>query len=74
MNLDRIQRALLISFIVSIISLAIKAVGFFVTGATTALSDVLESVVHVLAVAFVVYGYWASQKPAFTKPSTDRLY
>jgi len=42
MNFDRIQRALLISFIVSIISLDIKAVGFFVTGATTALSDVLE--------------------------------
>lgn len=34
------------------------------TGSTAALSDAAESVVHLFAVAFVVYGYYLSQKPA----------
>jgi cation diffusion facilitator family transporter len=42
----------------------IKAGAFFVTGSTAALSDAAESVVHLFAVAFVVYGYYLSQKPA----------
>ncbi|MEX0771066.1 MAG: cation diffusion facilitator family transporter [Balneolaceae bacterium] len=67
MKVDRIQQALLLSFAVSFITLAIKMTGFILTGATTALSDALESVVHLFAVAFVVYGYYVSQKPADNK-------
>lgn len=52
---------------VSIISLLAKATGFYLTESTTALSDALESVIHILAVAFVYYGFLLSTKPADEK-------
>ncbi len=55
---------------VSLLSLAAKAAGFYVTDSTTALSDAAESVVHILAVAFVYYGFLLSSKPA----DEDHLY
>jgi cation diffusion facilitator family transporter len=63
----RIRKALYISFAVSLISLLIKSGGYFITGSTTALADAAESVVHVIAVAFVVYGFLLSKKPADAK-------
>lgn len=55
---------------VSLLSLVAKAAGFYVTDSTTALSDAAESVVHILAVAFVYYGFLLSSKPA----DEDHLY
>ncbi|NBV31588.1 MAG: cation transporter [Bacteroidetes bacterium] len=62
-----VRRALLISLSVSLISLSIKLAAFFTTHSVAALSDAAESVVHVFAVAFVVYGYYLSLRPADEK-------
>lgn len=61
---DPVKKALIISLFVSVISLSIKIGAFAVTNSTAALSDAAESVVHLFAVMFVVYGYYLSQKPA----------
>lgn len=61
---DPVKRALIISLAVASVSLALKLGAFFVTGSSAALSDSMESVVHIFAVAFVVYGYYLSLKPA----------
>lgn len=61
---DPVKRALLISLIVSAVTLSVKFAAFYVTGSTAALSDAAESVVHLFAVMFVVYGYYLSRKPA----------
>ena len=61
---DPVKKALILSLAVSAVSLSMKIGAFFVTGSTAALSDSLESVVHIFAVAFVVYGYYLSLKPA----------
>lgn len=62
--MDPVRKALKVSLFVSLIILFIKAGAFFVTGSTAALSDAAESVVHLFAVGFVVYGYYLSRKPA----------
>lgn len=64
MQKDPVKKALLISLVVSSVSLSVKFAAFFITGSTAALSDAAESVVHLFAVAFVVYGYYLSIKPA----------
>ncbi|TVQ65324.1 MAG: cation transporter [Balneolaceae bacterium] len=64
MEKDPVRKALLISLFVSSVSLSVKFAAFFVTGSTAALSDAAESVVHLFAVIFVVYGYYLSIKPA----------
>jgi cation diffusion facilitator family transporter len=64
MKKNPVRKALLISLIVSAISLSIKIAAYVITGSTAALSDAAESVVHIFAVMFVVYGYYLSQKPA----------
>ncbi len=61
---DPVRRALLTSLIVALVSLSLKIAAFTVTGSTAALSDAAESVVHLFAVVFVVYGYYISLKPA----------
>ncbi len=61
------KTALRISLLVSALSLCAKAGGFFLTQSTTALSDAVESVIHILAVAFVYYGFLLSTKPADDK-------
>lgn len=67
MKRSRSKSALQISLVVSFISLLAKATGFYLTESTTALSDALESVIHILAVAFVYYGFLLSSKPADEK-------
>jgi cation diffusion facilitator family transporter len=67
---NRVKKALLISFLVSFFSLCIKIAAFIITDSTTAMSDAAESVVHVFAVAFVLYGFYLSLKPA----DEDHLY
>ena len=59
-----VQTALFVSLIASCISLALKTTAYFLTNSTAALSDAAESVVHLFAVVFVLYGYYLSQKPA----------
>lgn len=61
---SRARRALTISFLISFLSLCVKVVAYFVTDSTTAMSDAAESVVHVFAVGFVLYGFFLSMKPA----------
>jgi cation diffusion facilitator family transporter len=64
---SKAKNALRISLAVSALSLCAKASGFFLTQSTTALSDAAESVIHILAVAFVYYGFLLSTKPADNK-------
>lgn len=61
---DPVKKALVISLVVSTISLSAKIAAFYITDSTAALSDAAESVVHLFAVIFVVYGYYLSIKPA----------
>ncbi len=61
---DPVRQALLISLAFSAVSLSVKIAAFVVTDSTAALSDAAESVVHLFAVIFVVYGYKLSRKPA----------
>jgi len=69
-SVNRVKKALLISFSVSFLSLCMKIAAFIITDSTVAMSDAAESVVHVLAVAFVLYGFYVSLKPA----DEDHLY
>lgn len=59
-----VRNSLWLSLISSVISLGLKFAGFSLTGSNTVLSDAAESVVHVFAVAFVLFGYYLSVKPA----------
>lgn len=61
---NAVKHALIISLGASAVSLSLKIIAFFITNSTAALSDAMESVVHLFAVAFVVYGYYLSLKPA----------
>ncbi|WP_234567402.1 cation diffusion facilitator family transporter [Rhodohalobacter sp. 614A] len=61
---SRAQKALTISFLISFLSLCTKLVAYYLTDSTTAMSDAAESVVHVFAVGFVLYGFFLSMKPA----------
>jgi cation diffusion facilitator family transporter len=67
MSLPNVQLAIRISFAVSLLSFSIKFIGFLVTGSNTVLSDMAESVVHVLAVGFSMYGVYLSAQPADKK-------
>jgi len=59
-----VRTALFISLTASCVSLALKVAAYLTTDSTAALSDAAESVVHLFAVIFVVYGYYLSRKPA----------
>lgn len=61
---SKVQLAIQISFAVSLISFSIKFAGFLITGSNTVLSDMAESLVHVLAVGFSMYGVFLSSRPA----------
>lgn len=61
---NRVKNALQISFLISFLSLGIKIAATVLTDSTTALSDAAESVVHVFAVGFVLFGFYLSLKPA----------
>jgi len=61
------HRALIISLMVSVCILVVKLSAYLITSSTAAMSDALESVVHVLAVGFAYYGLRLSNKPADEK-------
>lgn len=65
-----LRHASWLSFWVGVLMLVIKSVAWWLTDSTAILSDAAESVVHVAAVAFVVYSLRLSQKP----PDQDHPY
>jgi len=65
-----LRRASWISFWCGILMLLIKVTAWHLTRSAAILSDAAESVVHVAAVAFVVYSLRLSQKP----PDSDHPY
>lgn len=64
---SNVQKAIKISFLVSFLSFGIKFGGFLITGSNAVLSDLAESIVHLLAVGFSVYGVYLSSRPADEK-------
>lgn len=66
---DLSRQAITISLIVSFASFMAKAAGYLLTGSNTVLSDLAESVVHLLAVSFAMYGVYLRSKPADEKHS-----
>jgi cation diffusion facilitator family transporter len=58
-----LRRAAYLSFVIGILMLLIKVGAYLITGSAAILSDAAESIVHVLAVAFVVFSMRLSQKP-----------
>lgn len=63
MSNSKVTLAIRISFAVSFVSFSIKLAGFIITGSNTVLSDLAESVVHLLAVGFSMYGVYLSSRP-----------
>ncbi|MCH8495401.1 MAG: cation diffusion facilitator family transporter [Balneolales bacterium] len=60
---NKVKTAIRISFAVSLVSFTIKLIGYLITGSNAVLSDLAESIVHVLAVGFSMYGVYLSMKP-----------
>ncbi|HPW21235.1 MAG TPA: cation diffusion facilitator family transporter [Vicinamibacterales bacterium] len=58
------QRAMRLSLAVGFAMLAGKAAAYVLTGSAAIMSDALESVIHVLAVAFAAFSLSLSAKPA----------
>ena len=56
--------AIRLSFAAGILMLLIKWYAYNITGSTAILSDAVESVVHIIGVAFAVFSLWLSLKPA----------
>lgn len=65
-----LRRAIWLSFWIGALMLLIKVGAWWLTRSAAILGDAAESVIHVLAVAFVVYSLRLSQKP----PDKDHLY
>lgn len=65
-----LRRASWLSFWVGVLMLGIKTSAWWLTRSSAILSDAAESVVHVAAVAFVVYSLRLAQKP----PDHDHPY
>lgn len=57
-------RAILISLGIGVLIVAIKIGAFLTSGSMALMADMLESLVHNLAVAFAVYCLWLSRLPA----------
>jgi cation diffusion facilitator family transporter len=58
-----LRRAIYLSFVIGVLMLGIKVGAYWLTKSSAVLSDAAESVVHVVAVAFVVFSLRLSQKP-----------
>jgi cation diffusion facilitator family transporter len=66
-NSPKAKIALRISLAVSVLLFCVKMSAFFLTGSSTVFSDAADSVIHILAVSFVYYGFLLSTKPADDK-------
>lgn len=62
--------AMKLSVFTGILLLVMKAVAWWITGSTAILSDLGESVAHLVAVFFAAYSLWLSMKPA----DSEHLY
>ncbi len=62
--------AMLLSIMVGVFLLALKAVAWFWTGSTAILSDLGESAAHLFAVSFAAYSLWLTLRP----PDANHLY
>jgi cation diffusion facilitator family transporter len=62
--------AMKLSVMTGVFLLVVKAVAWWITGSTAILSDLGESVAHLVAVFFAAYSLWLSMKPA----DSDHLY
>ncbi len=62
--MDPRRRAMLLSLAVSFVMLAGKLTAYFLTGSAAIFSDAAESVVHLLATAFVGFSLWYAFQPA----------
>jgi len=58
------QHAMRLSLAIGVLMLAGKGSAYVLTGSAAILSDALESVIHVLAVAFAAFSLYLSAKPA----------
>ena len=58
------QHAMRLSLLVGVVMLVGKVSAYLLTGSAAILSDALESVIHVLAVAFAAFSLYLSAKPA----------
>ncbi|HLR76800.1 MAG TPA: cation diffusion facilitator family transporter [Balneolaceae bacterium] len=67
MSVSPEKKALRISLAVSLVMFTVKAIAFFLTSSTAALSDAAESIVHIFSVGFVYYGFILSKKRADEK-------
>ena len=56
-------RAGLLTFVISILLLNVKLAAYFITGSQAILSDALESIINVVASAFVLYTLYVSAQP-----------
>ena len=63
---DPRKTAMMASLAVSFLMLAGKLVAYFVTGSAAIFSDAAESVIHLMATAFVGFSLWYAVKPADT--------
>ncbi len=57
-------QAILVSMVVGIVIVIIKVVAYVLSGSMAIMADMLESLVHNLAVAFAAYCLWLSYHPA----------
>jgi cation diffusion facilitator family transporter len=62
--------AMKLSVFTGVFLLAMKAIAWRITGSTAILSDLGESIAHLVAVFFAAYSLWLSMKPA----DSDHLY
>lgn len=60
---DPRRAAMAISLVVSLLMLAGKLTAFYITGSAAIFSDAAESVIHLLATAFVAFSIWYSVQP-----------
>jgi cation diffusion facilitator family transporter len=58
------QFAMRLSLIFGVLMLAGKITAWWLTGSAAILSDAVESVIHVIAVAFAAFSLWLSLRPA----------
>lgn len=58
------RNAMILSLVAGVVMLALKAVAWRWTGSTAILSDLGESVAHMIAVCFAAYSLWLTLRPA----------
>ena len=57
-------RAVMISLVVSVIMLAVKALAYYRTGSAAILSDALEGIVNIVAASFAAFSLSTAHRPA----------